>query len=715
MQTMRWKGHVIQPGVFEGRIHRVREQSDLRNIDSSTLAILDSCPKHTAALAINQAGAVINITNSLTAHLLLGLPPNKPFAVCTELPATIPEGEVAVIRWDEAPVGTQSELPFVPSRVVPGAERWGPKAARLAWLAQRGYRVPALVVVPLQDVATWLDEALPMYRWEEAIRALRETEPGQRPVMAAQVAQRLREATDQSLLRVRAATWLEEHPVPFEAPWAVRSSGAGEDSADDAMAGSYSTVLNVRPDGGPDAIAQVILSGLNPELVLGLPPRPNPPAVLVQPMVKRPWMSGALFVKAPGQLGGMIMEGTYGGYADRLMDGTGEADLQAFASYDLREINLTRWPAAEDRVEILQIVRHAFERALEIYQETGWGDLEYVIDQGRELVWVQARPLPRPKEEGVVERVDRVGFHPWVIHFYKQIAFRIPEANCTSAPPFRLVVFGPGDFGYTAGIRQRDETFHERTRQNPALLDRVTDFGWDVEHRMAQMVAAPGSVEPAQLLDQLTLHAAVQAPFSMPVGRRLHARYNSVPLDGYNPSAWFLEFFGTLPQELTDGQKAQQIAQLLYVPVATLSILEALRRKLAVAARQGPLLLSDAEPILACETRDILVPGTPKYELACRPVLEELEQMRRDRRMITMLESTIARFDEARRARHMRADEFLRRASVLLDEPTWACLRPIGSYLAMKAETNETHSIYRGTIFLHLGKLDLPELSPEAA
>jgi pyruvate,water dikinase len=231
----------------------------------------------------------------------------------------------------------------------------GGKAAALARLTAAGFDVPAFAVLPAAAFT--------------AARA------GPRP------ARGLKRALDAALNALG--------PGPF----AVRSSGVGEDGAEHSHAGQFDTLLNVRAEGVLDAAAQVWASGFSDTVgtyrALRTGEAARPPAILIQRMVQ-PRAAGVAFSADPltGRRDRVAISAV-AGLADRLVGG---------------EENGEDWAVEGDRVtppdapEALTEADARAVAALARRAEAHFGtpqDIEWALE-GDRLHLLQSRPITTP-------------------------------------------------------------------------------------------------------------------------------------------------------------------------------------------------------------------------------------------------------------------------------------------------------------------------------
>ncbi len=188
-------------------------------------------------------------------------------------------------------------------------------------------------------------------------------------------------------------------------PFAVRSSGVEEDGAGAAHAGQFETELDVRAADVPAAAFRVWRSGFGATLAAyrearGLDAAPQPPAVVVQVMV-RPRAAGVAFSACPvtGDREVVVISAV-AGLADRLVAGEVDGDSYRVAS-DGRtlEAQLASDGAVlgePDRALVADLARRAAGR---------FGapqDIEWAI-AGEEIFLLQSRPITTLPPRGAAD------------------------------------------------------------------------------------------------------------------------------------------------------------------------------------------------------------------------------------------------------------------------------------------------------------------------
>jgi pyruvate,water dikinase len=178
-------------------------------------------------------------------------------------------------------------------------------------------------------------------------------------------------------------------------PFAVRSSGREEDGAESAHAGQFETELNVGPEGVAAAAHRVWKSGFSETLAQyrtakGLSGAPQPPAVVVQVMVKAV-SAGVAFSADPvsGDRGVAVVSAIHG-LADKLVGGEADGD-----SYRIDADGRTLDADVIGGAAVLSEVQRAKVAAMARRSAEHFGspqDIEWAFDE-RGLHMLQSRPI----------------------------------------------------------------------------------------------------------------------------------------------------------------------------------------------------------------------------------------------------------------------------------------------------------------------------------
>jgi len=668
LATYRLAAHVATPGPFAGRVVYVGGPSDLAELDAHTLAILLHCPKAIAIDAMDRAAATINRTRALTAHLTHGRLAPKPYAVAFDWPDGCPRhGEMAILTPVAPPVRRDREpFPDIPPSECPGADELGGKGAGLRLLASLGVSVPEFQILPIRAIEEWCQSGC---------------------------------------LLDSAQAWAAGVDLEPSARYAVRSSADVEDREEQPMSGTFESRVDVLVDDLPDAIAEVVASATGPEVLariaqgdLAAPPKM---AVVIQRMVENPLLAGTIFLPAPDDPAEMLVEARCGRGGAELMDGTADADISARIDVAGEIVRLDRHPTVPiEHHDLARIVCRLAAEATRIHTATGRGDLEYAVDSRETIHWLQARVLP-----AAVEIVDRRGYAPAALAYYRQLAFRVHEANLTEPAYFRCVDLADGRFGYTSGIRLRDRLFHERIARDPEHLVAVTRFGFEVDARFLDMMTTLGCRRPEEVLDELVLHSAVQIPFSMPLAGVHMDRFRSEPVDGHGGPGMIERFLGEVISEGRLPMTVEALLAILRHPPRTSSVVESLRLRRAAFATGDAVDDTTIERLAALDLRDVpsaaeLTPGRLRER-----VLRTIEADRLNGLDLAAFDARLADQTAATRAIAERRGELLAVLCERLHEPMQRQLALWSDYLEMKAETNETHALHRGHCFLWFGRI----------
>jgi broad specificity phosphatase PhoE len=662
--TLRATGTVFTAGAFEGRVQYVASPSDLQALDSNAIALLAGCSKSDAIEAMDRAGACLNVMRALTAHLSFGRISAIPYAVVDQWTCGVPpEGAWLRVHIDPKPI-RRTTAPFPDQK--PAKSRcpagWGGKAAGLKLLQEKGFHVPEFHVLSIGQLRRWgKGDALlcNIERWTHA-----NLEP-----------------------RVR---------------WAVRSSADVEDSERDPMSGSFESVLHLKRADIPKAAQQVIQAAGNAEIqrrirkgLLNTPPRM---ALIIQKMVQRPLLAGTVFIPSPDDVGSGVIESVSDGVGDALMDGRAAPEYSARIRADGSVCEWNRDRDADLPLPIQKALQQIGKEAVCIYKETGRGDLEFAVDRKGGIHWLQARLLPV-----VVEIVDRRGFSEVSSQYYRQLAFAVHRVNATPPVYFRVVDLPDGRFGYTVGIRSRDRLFHDAIASDPTHLNKVTRIGWRSDQRLAGLLDRPTRCDCDVLFRELVFHGAVQLPFSMPVNPQLMDRYNSESMDGGAGGALLDEFLGVLVEKGLAPDPVELFQQ-LYQPRTFVSTLSADRILLRMLKQFPEFRLADYRRYVAHDLRDLPDVSQEGKQAFRENAMQHLSAYLAKDPDLNALAQRIQDRSRQLVASRQRRKAFRSLAATRLSKDHVLQLQCWMDYLEMKAETNETHSLYRGLAFTLFAK-----------
>lgn len=348
----------------------------------------------------------------------------------------------------------------------------GGKAATLARLSARGFRIPLGFVVTknaLDQLHTALDAAL-------------------------------RDAVDRL----------------GRGPFAVRSSAAAEDLPDASYAGLYETYLNIDSAGLADAVRRCFASAASARVTAyhtaraSDAPVPAGMAVLVQQMID-PAAAGVAFTANPvtGNRDETVVTAVHG-LAEALVSGeaTGE-------EWTIRDGHASRTRAGNNPIDENQALAVA-DLAAQVAGDAGMPqDIEWAIDKHGVLYLIQARPMT-----ALLDAVDWTPPEPglWMRNF--RIGEWLPEAM---TPLFSDWLVPRLEAGYLGGMRETARVsvpfryatingwyYNSLPTPSPKLLLRVLldSHGrapWFLYNALARVSSNPAAADRAVLHD-LELH-----------------------------------------------------------------------------------------------------------------------------------------------------------------------------------------------------------------
>ncbi|MDR2094772.1 MAG: histidine phosphatase family protein, partial [Treponema sp.] len=492
-------GGTISPGELSGKAVYVSGFEDVPKCTADSLLLLGNCSKDAAVEAMRCNAPAVNLTGALTAHLTCGRVTFAPFAVARSWPDGLPpEGEEITIEIINNEVNeTLPPLPDITLRGSADVQRVGGKGAGLVMLEELGFRVPDFLLVDTEQAAAWMKSESPL---EDAV------------------------------------LWCRKRLKNPRTRWAVRSNANVEDGGNDAMSGSFESLLDLVPEQVPGAILRIIQSCDNAEirqrLQSGALTEIPKMAIVIQKMVENILFSGTVFSPAPDNPCVIHLEAVLETTGDTLMDGTRRADISARFDAFANLLDLTMADQSLYQ-KIEPLVKQTAREALAIYHSTGRGDVEFSVDRDGRCWWLQARPL-----NTMFVMVDRCNFHALPKKYYQEIAFRVMEANRMPSVYFRLISPPGGMFGYSVGILRRDILFRLMLQKDPCHLEAVTQFGWQVTRDIEKMISAPEQYSLDELFNKLVLHGAVQAPFSIPMSASRKERHQSWTVGETNVSGY---------------------------------------------------------------------------------------------------------------------------------------------------------------------------------
>jgi broad specificity phosphatase PhoE len=669
LQPIALVGEVLSPGMFVGKAVYVTSREDLDRIDADSLVLLCECSKSVAVEAMARGAATVSLMRSLTSHLTYGRTNSNPYAVALQWPNGFPrDGQRAALEFISPPISNVITplLPDVPLAPVTDIDSVGGKGAGLRLLESVGFKVPEYQIIDSNVIAGWI-------------------------------------ACDS--LVDRAADWVTRSNLDASAQWAVRSSADVEDGDANSMSGSFESVLNCSLGEVAEAVARVVRSGKNEEIKLRLRSgslrRLPRMAVIVQRMISPVRMAGTLFMPSPRDPSTFMLEACWGRTGEDLMDGIVQPDLVARFDHECELVHFDRGSVVDIDQTMIEIdCRRVAAEAMSIFKSSGRGDLEFAVAKDGEIWWLQARPLNE-----AVEVVDRRGFHPAAIEYYRQLAFRVSEANLTPTVHFRCFDIEKGLFGYSAGIRQRDRVFHELIQRAPQHLAAVTEFGWETERRMAEAVNGLGSRSPDEILRLLILHGAAQLPFSIPMSNARMDRYHSNATDNHPTANLLDQLLTEIDQRVGLGIGMNEMTTLLRQPRSTLSVIKVEQAHLAVVRSNDAASDEQVMEVLIPELRDVPDLKGDKMANLREDVLSKAAAIRRQDPYGFSLEAQIQQRSKSLQEGCHRREQLVNDLKRRLPDELAQRFGYWVDYLAMKAETNETHCIYRGRCFLWFARI----------
>ncbi|MGB0589395.1 MAG: PEP/pyruvate-binding domain-containing protein [Myxococcota bacterium] len=252
-----------------------------------------------------------------------------------------------------------------------------------------------------------------------------------------------------------AASWL------CEAPLAVRSSSAAEDGAERSFAGQYESVLNVQGEAALRAAIQRCLASVQSARAdaysaAGLEGGPvDTMAVVIQRMIQ-PTAAGVLFTADPttGRRDRIVLDAVPG-LGEALV--SGEVDPDHVLADPEGEVLVRTLPDTGPVLTASQI-KALVLAARGIEAEMGQPiDLEWAIDEGGTLWWLQARPittLPLP-----LQGADTVDVDPEHVYTRCNIGEMMPGAvtPLTLSVTVRGIDYGIQAMQVAVGVRRAIE------------------------------------------------------------------------------------------------------------------------------------------------------------------------------------------------------------------------------------------------------------------
>jgi len=707
MKSVKLRGITLSKGKLEGKLVYISTSKDLEKLDENSIAVLSDCGKSISLEAINLSKGAINSQMSITAHLSLNLS-NKAYVIIPDI-SELEDGEFYRIEVIELETLDSEMLSYINRAESDNVEQYGGKGAKLDLISKiPKIYVPDYFTIPIQEIVSKLysNKKLQHYLYNIADDEI--------------ITKELFSDFKTYVLSKLKLEFSKPNNIYFSdnVLFAVRSSGLNEDGDDDPMAGKYDSFLKITKNKLDYYIKKVVMSAFTDHEYVGqkgvLLKRINDYpkiAVVIQKMVNNPLFSGAFFSHASNKKPYPIVEAVYKGYADIFMDGKIGADLSIVSSIkddNIEELRLFNG----DKVlynENIKLFVKLFEQAVKIYKATGYGDSEFVIDGNKNIYWVQARPLAvEVAKYPISEIVDRTGFAPIAVEYYKKLAPMVSQANLTEELNIQIFDIAEGYFGYDSNIRKRDVKFLEKIKNDISFLKDVTKYGYKIENEISILIK---DVEDGKyvfenikdkLFNLLVLHGAVQLPFSIPTSGSKD-RHKSISVD----KTVQLKYFDELADKwiaqsgLSDFNSGVDLITFLRTPVEnSWQIMQ--NKMISSVKRKANITYLDCYSIALFEFRDVPYFNSSVYLNIDNPnndinfhgqkyeddLLNIVKLFRNNKIMYNDELTTVDRGKVVRNIKERLSDDLAISFEIISD------------YLLMKGETNETHSLYRGKFFL---------------
>jgi pyruvate,water dikinase len=336
-----------------------------------------------------------------------------------------------------------------------------------------------------------------------------------------------------------------------EGPFAVRSSGVDEDGAEAAHSGQFDTRLNVAPEDVPEAIAAVWRSGFSDSLsayrqARGLSGDPQPPAVVIQRMVRAAFAGVAftadpvsgdpetVVISAVAGLGDRLVSGEDDGETWRIGAGKAEVPADAVLSPDQAHAVAGLARRVEAHYGRPQDVEWAFE-----------GERLYLL-QSRPITTL---PVADPDATGIWDNSNIVESYPGVVspftftfarriygHVYRAFSVMMgvrPDAIADQRATFDTMLGRVhGRVYYNLLAWYRALSLFPGFKANRAFMEQMMGVGEPLPAALAERIAPPVHSGREKLLDRLRLIGVlarlVAYNFLLPgVMRRFYARLDA--------------------------------------------------------------------------------------------------------------------------------------------------------------------------------------------
>jgi hypothetical protein len=233
-------------------------------------------------------------------------------------------------------------------------------------------------------------------------------------------------------------------------------------------------------------------------------------------------------------------------------------------------------------------------------------------------------------------------------------------------------------------------------------LAEVTEYGWQVTRDIETMIAEPDRHDPEALLNLLTLHGAVQAPFSIPMSAFRKERHNSWTTGERNVPGFLEAVLEQYSKKFNLSMTGEDLLNHLRQPCRTSSVLYAKAALLELARTPQ----NEDRHILSCEIADLRdVPdiSTEGMERLRKKWLAKAEEIRSDREKETSLEAEIDKGKKDIEENNTWRAALLKNLEISFPEEAGE-FKLWSDYLLMKAEANEVHSICRGKAFVYFAQ-----------
>ena len=702
LKNLSLNGIVIQGGNFAGKVVYVKNIEDLQKVEKSTIAILlPDCPRQIAISVFYRATAVVTTINSMTSHIIISSPINTPFAVCPKWPTNeIKENEKVNVKFKEEKNLKSGELPSVKTIFVDNIYT-GQKAARLWKLTDLGYDVPRFMIIDFAKVESWLSSTNVNKLIEEYL-----SKNFSNNEMSKVYESKLKEEITNKLPYL-IEKWIAAMNINLEYPLAIRSSANLEDGQENIMAGAFKSILNVNENQLQGSILNVILSTYSSEIfanykkcILNLKQ-----SILIQEMVKKPKLSGTIFLRSPDNPGSLIIESKFKAYGEDLMNSKVGADVRIRMTHDLSHANIEINKTNLDEKFLLDLFYRLADEAKEIYWLMGCDDSEFCIDDKNKIWWIQSRLLPTNKNDISREPMHYFNLHD---HFNKVLHYRTWESNLMSS--YNIKIMKEKEFSYNLkenilwgskgeiykDTSERDLQFHIKASEDLDFLKKIVKYGLKVEKELKKSIHDEEPLGKQYLL--LTLHQGARAG-SYGYRHRFKEMYNTKNWKEIREK-WIENLINKVANKIKIT--TEEAINLLYTPKKTISAIYQQEKRVELYKKNN-LLDEDFENIILPEIHDPAQLSIEKEE-EFKKILErekEIFKINSESQSKLILNQLKKSFNEKK----IKKENLIIAANKYLLKDEKNKFMVVALFLEMKGEMNETHPIYRGIIFLKIGKL----------